>query len=170
MEPWMMPFDFGIDQNYAPGVTTVPPGMGAVQPAAVPAPPPVPQWAMTPGLMSGTGIFEPTPPRAPVAGVPLPRPAPGMPAVSGPPMDASSITAPGAGSSPAAQGPDKLLQTLRGVQAPKPPDVVKPSTPALPRPTPIQAGQLFAMLQALGQPNPVQNSINPTLMQAIGGR
>jgi hypothetical protein len=48
-----------------------------------------------------------------------------------------------------------LLEALKGVKAPPPPDVVKPSTPAAPRLTPIKGGQdLIQMLMALGASSP----------------
>src|SRR5215813_6151385 len=44
---------------------------------------------------------------------------------------------------------DKLVAGLRGAAAPKAPDVVKPSTPALPRQTAIQQGEFMNLLNSL---------------------
>lgn len=60
----------------------------------------------------------------------------------------------------------KLLAGLKGVQAPKPVDVVKPSTPAAPVRTPIQSGEFLALLNALG--HPVAPQPRPGLGALIG--
>jgi hypothetical protein len=64
---------------------------------------------------------------------------------------AAQAAAPATAAAAAAKG-NPILDSLRGVTAPKPPDVVKPSTPAAPQLRPIQAGQLFQLLNELGNP------------------
>jgi len=103
--------------------------------------------------------------------IPLPRP----PQASGP---IGPSTPPGVG---APQGPmpsgtpqaggDRLLAALRAIQAPKPPDVVKPSTPAAPTLRPIQSG-LGDLMSIMGGPGSGQASpykLPPTLLAALGG-
>jgi hypothetical protein len=86
-----------------------------------------------------------------------------------PPAGPTQLAAPAAAG--AGRQPD-LAALLRGVQAPKPPDVVKPSTPhafstrqTIHDPTP----QIIQLLSAMGNP-----TINPRvpygLASAIGGR
>lgn len=107
---------------------------------------------------------------------PIPRSRPQVESVGEPmnlnPTDVGSATSVGGGGGPQQQpGQDfasKLVAGLRGVQAPAKPDVVKPSTPAAPRPTnAIRGGELFAILQALSQPQQ-QPRIGPTLGQSVG--
>lgn len=62
------------------------------------------------------------------------------------PEQAQAQAAPQAGGFDAS----KLTKALSGVQAPKSPDVVKPSTPAAPQMRAIQSGELLALLQSLG--------------------
>lgn len=107
----------------------------------------------------------------PQADVPLPIPRP-----SSAPSTEVSTSGPlvaGGGSQMPPQGGDfssKLIAGLRGVQAPPGRDVVKPSTPAAPRPTnAIRGGELFAVLQALSQPGGGQQPrLIPTLGQSVG--
>jgi hypothetical protein len=47
-------------------------------------------------------------------------------------------------------GANKLLDALRGVKAPAPPEVQRVATPPPPRLAPIQGGEFFAMLSSLG--------------------
>lgn len=61
-------------------------------------------------------------------------------------------------------GGNKLLEALKGVAAPRPPDVVKPSTPHLPPLRPIEGGGLIQLMASLGiSPKDV-----PGLKQSIG--
>ncbi len=62
---------------------------------------------------------------------------------------------------------DRIAATLRGVQAPPPRDVVKPSTPAAPQMKSIQAGQLFALLDQLS--NPAYTQMTPQRSTTLGG-
>jgi hypothetical protein len=63
---------------------------------------------------------------------------------------------------------NKLIQGLRGASAPPRPDVVKPSTPSLPRTTPIHSGELLAMLNALSNPRTQAMARPTTLGGALG--
>lgn len=76
------------------------------------------------------------------------------------------VAAPGA---PAGGGfnSNNFLAGLRGVQAPKPPDVVKPTTPAAPQTKPIAGGELFALLNALSAPR-TQTQMPVRLGQTLG--
>ena len=91
--------------------------------------------------------LEPTPETA-AGGVPIPKPKPDV----GTTGDVASAQA--AGRQPMGRT-NPLLEALKGVKAPPVPDVVKPSTPAAPRLTPIKGGQdLIQMLMALGSSQP----------------
>jgi len=84
------------------------------------------------------------------------------------PQQLPSQAAPQAQAATAAVGPkNPLLDALRGVQAPTRPDVVKPNTPSLPQPRPIQAGQLLQLLQELS--NPRAAAARPTTLGASLG-
>lgn len=66
-----------------------------------------------------------------------------------------------------------ILDSLKGVQAMPKPDVVKPSSPAVPHTAPIQAGELMAMLRALGpqagmMPRPMTLGQDIALRQPTG--
>lgn len=69
-----------------------------------------------------------------------------------------------AGGMPGGGGGNKLLEALKGAAAPRPPDVVKPSTPHLPPLRPIEGGGLVQLMASLGiSPKDV-----PGLKQSIG--
>lgn len=145
-----------------------------------PAPPPMPPMEtlgggpsqtlgqigpQTLGAGGGTGNFGAM--EAPGLGASL---EPGAPA--GAPMDLRSMNQkrmggsqmmPGGGGMPG----DKLVAALRGLQAPKPPDVVKPSTPAAPQARPIQGGdQIIQLLQQLSNP---RAGMRPQVPTTLGG-
>lgn len=73
-----------------------------------------------------------------------------------------------------------LAQTLQGVRAPAAPEAQRVSTPnpgyaPAPRaPTPVKGDQFLQLLQILGQgasaAAPQTPALQPTLMQALGGR
>jgi hypothetical protein len=95
----------------------------------MPAPPPVP------GVNLPQGVEQMTPPIG----------------ASLEPQPAVTDQAQGGMASPA----DKFAKMLQGVKAPPAPDVVKPSTPAAPRLSPIRGGNdLIQMLMLLGAANP----------------
>jgi hypothetical protein len=63
----------------------------------------------------------------------------------------------------------KLVDALRGVSAPRAPDVVKPGTPHLPPLRPIEGGQLIGLMASLGiQPKDLFQL--PTLGASLGRR
>jgi hypothetical protein len=142
---------------------------------------------ITPGGFDNTGVGAPggppglppsTTPAPVVAPAPQPQPPapveslgaslePGAPA--GSPMDIRSVAQKRMGGSQAmAPQADKIVQALRGIQPPKPPDVVKPSTPAGPHAVKqIHGGDLMALIQSLSNPRqPMQRP--PTLGGALG--
>lgn len=61
-------------------------------------------------------------------------------------------------------GPNKLVEALKGAAAPRPPDVVKPSTPHLPPLRPIEGGGLVQLMASLG----ISPKDIPGLKQSIG--
>lgn len=76
----------------------------------------------------------------------------------------------GADAQASAQPPvdrNNFLAGLRGVQAPKPPDVVKPSTPSVPVQRPIQGGDFLALLNSLSMP---RTPLRPTTLGGSIGR
>lgn len=143
----------------------MPPDIAASKPI-LPTPSP---FGQLPGLTGGS-------PWDPVGGAPVPSAAnphvasgyTGFPEVpqgngeEGGGVGASSAASGGAG---AGGFSDKLLGALRGIKAPPPADVVKPSTPGLPRQTPIQGGQLLALLNQISNPN----AVPPPRYQTLGG-
>lgn len=161
-----------------PSVAPPPP---PIQAPPVPTPPAVQPSPMIGGAPSqGTGQMDPMGGAGESAGLPSLGASleqspmnPGMPGGSpgGLPMQAGSGQAIGS-PAPSAQPPgpgggSALLQALRGVQAPPRPDVVKPSTPALPHQQAIQSGGLFQLLQHLGYPVG-QGRPAPTLGGTVG--
>lgn len=108
-------------------------------------------------------LLQPTAGVTPVPTVGIPRP-PVIPSMPAGPLVAPSTTPPTATSTldpfsaelPGAAKPgsnmaDRLLSTLRNVKAPEAPTPQRVGTPAAPRPSsPIQSGQLMALLAALG--------------------
>lgn len=127
---------------------------------------PAPVNPMAPPMSPTPGTYPPVPGLAPglptsmIGGAPSATtgqvgPAGGMAESGGLPSLGASLQGPGPGGAPAgapAPGANPLLAALRGVQAPPRPDVVKPSTPALPHQGNIQSGNLMALLQSLGYP------------------
>lgn len=94
-------------------------------------------------------------------------PPPGQPLDLSPPGAVAPIGQSLQPGNPQQDFSQKLLAGLRGVQAPPPRDVVKPTTPAAPRPTAqIQQGQLFNILSALSQRPQMRTP--PTLGGAVG--
>lgn len=161
-----------------PSVAPPPP---PIQAPPVPTPPAVQPSPMIGGAPSqGTGQMDPMGGAGESAGLPSLGASlqqspmnPGMPGGSpaGLPMQAGGGQAIGS-PAPSAQPPgpgggSALLQALRGVQAPPRPDVVKPSTPALPHQQAIQSGGLFQLLQHLGYPVG-QGRPAPTLGGTVG--
>jgi hypothetical protein len=101
-------------------------------------------------------------------GNPLQSYARGEPAFGNASVGGSTAGAPGAApAAPGAGAPggqNRLLETLKGLAAPRPPDVVKPSTPHLPPLRPIEGGGLIQLMASLGiAPKDV-----PGLKQSIG--
>lgn len=141
-------------------------------------PPPkmdMPSWAQTDPTVGAalTGL--------PVGGVPIPQPRPGgldMSAQSrapGAPTDITSDAQKAGEATPAAADGKRtdLATALRGVTAPKPPELQKISSPSPPRAgVAIKSGELQAILQALNAgPGPGGGLKLPsTLGQALGGR
>lgn len=149
-------------------------GMGAIPGGGMP----------TPGGFDNTGVGAPMgppglPPSATPVVSPIPQPAPPTPppatetlgaslepgAPNGSPMDLRSLNQKRMGGTqtpPAGPQADKIVQALRGIQPPKPPDVVKPSTPPPPQLKQIQSGDLIALIQSLS--NPRQPMQRPTTL------
>lgn len=141
----------GAPPGITPGVTT--------GPLPMPATPGVPYTSGAPSL--GAAL---TPPAAP----PLPTPAavPTEPP-AGPPM---SIAPPAAAAAGQNRGTG-LADVLRGVVAPKPPDVQKVGTPSLPAPRAVPPPKLLDLLRLYGLGGGAQPGQRPlTLGQALGGR
>lgn len=67
---------------------------------------------------------------------------------------------------------NKLLATLKGVQPPQTSQIQRVGTPAAPKMTAVQGGQLMALLQALGSAGVSTDGLKlpSTLGQAIGGK
>lgn len=142
--------------------------------ATVPPPPAPGAPAEVPGVPTPTNPMtrapEPymtEPYQAPTVGsvlepVPLPTPRP-----------ANAPTAPTDASGAKKSGTDALLQSLRGVQMPKPPEAQKVSTPHAPALRPIQSGGLAELMASLGV-GPQQAfpglKLPSTLGAALGGR
>lgn len=161
-----------------PSVAPPPP---PIQAPPVPTPPAVQPSPMIGGAPSqGTGQMDPMGGAGESAGLPslgasLQGPGGGGAVADalggspgGLPTQASggqAIGSPAPGAAPG--GGSALLQALRGVQAPPRPDVVKPSTPALPHQQAIQSGGLFQLLQHLGYPVG-QGRPAPTLGGTVG--
>lgn len=91
---------------------------------------------------------------------------PGAPA--GSPMDIRSMNQKRMGGSQlmTPESSNKLVQALRGIQAPAKPDVVKPTTPAAPQARgSIQGGDLLQLLQSLSNPRqPIVGQARPTTL------
>lgn len=141
-----------------PGADAMGAGLGTPY-NGTPLPPPdmgygpqAPDMSMGPPTPPSLGqSLEPTPP--PDMGYGPQQPAQG----TGGQAAASAVKAPG----------NAILDSLRGVTAPARPDVVKPSTPALPQQKAIQAGQLFQLLSELNNPR-LPNRQPTTLGQSLG--
>lgn len=133
--------------------------------AGVPPPPlsSFPQMAAAPPDSTSVGsLFEPRP----GGSVPMPQPRPAD-MTPGEPLD---ITPPGAVTQPAAGG-NRLLETLRGLKAPTPPQAPMVGTPAAPRPqNNIKLGQLMALLMQEQNAGAGGLKLPSTLGAALGGR
>jgi len=140
--------------------------------AAPPMPMPRPAIAgqdMTPGPVADLG-------QGPVP-IPMPRPS-NIPSLGeslepsgsgvGKPLDIRPPAQQAQGMAPGGPAGDKILAALKGVQAPPKPDVVKPSTPAAPMPKATQAGDFFALLQALSNPRAAAGGPPMTLGGSLG--
>lgn len=127
---------------------------------------PLPQPDMGYGPQAPTppdmGYGPPTPPSLGQSLEPTPAPDMGY----GPQQAAQGSGGQAAASAVKAPG-NAILDSLRGVTAPARPDVVKPSTPALPQTKAIQAGQLFQLLNELNNPR-LPNRQPVTLGGALG--
>lgn len=138
---------FGPPTPLVPAQSYEPTNITAVRPP----PPPSEDYRSVPMPSLGESIGGSS------TGVPLPRPRP---------ADAPGPTTPGGGS-------DALLKTLQGVKAPAPPTPQRVSTPNLPPLRPIQGGQFFDMMAALGiGPQQLVSGMKlpGTLGQALGGK
>lgn len=175
-----------LTQNMPPAQAMDVPDSIAQVAAARGIPPPkmdLPSWAQTDPTV-GAALTGQNPEMA--GGIPLPRPRPigggadisaqsrgGAP---GAPLDITSAAQQaGAGTPPAAdvKKAADLATALRGVTAPKPPELQKISSPSPPRAGgTIKGGDLMAILQMLNAgPGPGGGLKLPsTLGQALGGR
>lgn len=140
MFPWMSPME----------PVASPFGGGSVDQAGIQTPNLeniIPMWPWF-GVPVPTGSFVQGDTSA--GAVPLPRPKPEPAQVAQENSDKSSS---GGNSSETFSKENEfdLLSALRGLKAPANPDVVKPTTPAVPRDTKqIQSGELLALLRLLG--------------------
>jgi hypothetical protein len=92
-------------------------------------------------------------------GLDLSAPAP----TAGPPGEATDTSGDTTGAKKGFSA-DKLVQGLRGASAPPRPDVVKPTSPGLPRQVPIQSGQFLQLLNSLSNPR-----VPPARPGTLGG-
>lgn len=119
--------------------------------------------------------YGPTQPAAPPV-QPQPPVVPGAPVDLAPPSPGpeAPAAAPGLATAAAASGNDRVGQManmLRGIVAPKPPDVQKVGTPALPAPRAVPPPKLVDLLRLYGLGGGAQPGQRPlTLGQALGGR
>lgn len=111
----------------------------------------IPPPPMAPGARINDAfgaLLQPTAGATPVPTIGPPAAAPVPPAA--PTLDPFSAELPGAAPQNSNMA-DRLLSTLRNVKAPEAPTPQRVGTPAAPRPSsPIQSGQLLALLAALG--------------------
>jgi hypothetical protein len=137
-----------ISERVVPPPVPPPPNSMVMPPAAPPMNPwdPMTEGPPMPGVGTLPGGGEPAPP------VPLRSPsmmagAPARP--PGAPMDIRPPAAGGPGVAPQG-GADKLMSLMRNIKAPPQPQAQKVSTPRAPQQTPMQSGQLMALLQQIG--------------------
>lgn len=171
------PFTTG-PMSAGPPVGWIPKGMdatmfsgGGAPYSGSPIPPPeAPAAPATPPPPSLGVSLDPAGASGSPAGLPVQAGAPGAPldilpsgarsTSGGKPAAASPLAAPG-------NVGDRIAAALRGVTAPPPRDVVKPSTPAAPQMKSIQAGQLFALMDQLS--NPAYAQMTPQRSTTLGG-
>lgn len=128
----------------------------SVMPPPMPVGPSAMQSPISPESLAATAAARGIPPPAQdLTPGPPPPIVPGdvgaaLTGAPGAPMDITSAAQKAPMAAPAEAKKPDLATALRGVQAPKPPEVQKVSSPSAPRPqNTIKGGDLFAMLSAL---------------------
>lgn len=142
----------------------LPPGLGGVVDPATGSPAGLPDPSGAGGEYPSLGASL-MPAAGEATGSPAGLPVQADPAAGGMPVSLQGAAAPAPGS-----GIERALAGLRGVVAPAKPNAVIPSTPRPIPPVPIKGGELFSLLEQLGNFRKPVPTGAMSLGQSLSGR